>query len=239
MVVSPTTMSCLDSSSFFFLLLNSDYKLQVFWPSSIGAFGPTTPSENTPQHTILEPNTYFLLFLFFLLLCCLGLFFLYQMISIPFPDSHLFFLIHLDCSMYGVTKVSGELLCNYYHQRFGVDVRSLRYPGESSFECFLHFPFPLSLHPVYIYIKKKINQKGIISWKAEPGGGTTDYAVAIFYGALKKDHRYECYLRPDSMVTPTSKMDSPGEGERERPDVFFASLLTACLFSLCTQHSCP
>ena len=64
------------------------YKLKVFWPSSIAAFGPTTPKEHTPQHTILEPTT-----------------------------------------MYGVNKVSGELLCQYYFLRYGVDVRSLRYPG--------------------------------------------------------------------------------------------------------------
>src|SRR3990167_9511832 len=64
------------------------YKTQVFWPSSIAAFGPTTPRENTPQHTILEPTT-----------------------------------------MYGVNKVAGELLCQYYFLKYGLDVRSLRYPG--------------------------------------------------------------------------------------------------------------
>lgn len=64
------------------------YKLRVFWPSSIAVFGPTTPRVNTPQHTILEPTT-----------------------------------------IYGVTKTTGELLCQYYHLRYGVDVRSLRYPG--------------------------------------------------------------------------------------------------------------
>lgn len=64
------------------------YRCKVFWPSSIAVFGPTTPKENTPQHTILEPTT-----------------------------------------MYGVTKLAGELLCQYYFLRYGVDVRSLRYPG--------------------------------------------------------------------------------------------------------------
>ncbi len=64
------------------------HHLKVFWPSSIAAFGPTTPKVNTPQHTILEPTT-----------------------------------------MYGVNKVTGELLCQYYHLRYGIDVRSLRYPG--------------------------------------------------------------------------------------------------------------
>lgn len=71
-----------------FLDLAITYKFKLFWPSSIAAFGPTTPKENTPQHTILEPNT-----------------------------------------MYGVCKVSGELLCQYYFLKYGVDVRSLRYPG--------------------------------------------------------------------------------------------------------------
>lgn len=64
------------------------YKFKVFWPSSIAAFGPTTPKLNTPQHTSLEPTT-----------------------------------------IYGVTKVTGELLCQYYFNRWGVDARSLRYPG--------------------------------------------------------------------------------------------------------------
>lgn len=68
--------------------LARDNSVRVFWPSSIAAFGPTTPKLHTPQHTILEPTT-----------------------------------------MYGVTKLSGELLCQYYFQRWGVDVRSLRYPG--------------------------------------------------------------------------------------------------------------
>jgi nucleoside-diphosphate-sugar epimerase len=68
---------------------------QVFWPSSIAVFGPTTPSTNTPQHTILEPT-----------------------------------------SMYGVTKVTGENLSNYYHQKYGLDVRSIRFPGLISVSKF-------------------------------------------------------------------------------------------------------
>jgi nucleoside-diphosphate-sugar epimerase len=94
----------------------------VFFPSSIGAFGPLTPAENTPQDTIQRPNT-----------------------------------------MYGITKVSGELLCDYYHDRFGVDTRGVRYPG-------------------------------LISHKTLPTGGTTDYAVHIFYAAIK-DKRYNCFLK--------------------------------------------
>lgn len=71
-----------------------EQKAKVFWPSSIAAFGPTTPKINTPQHTILEPTT-----------------------------------------MYGVNKVAGELLCQYYHKRYGLDVRSLRYPGLTGYKA--------------------------------------------------------------------------------------------------------
>lgn len=70
------------------------YTCKVFWPSSIAAFGPTTPKINTPQHTILEPTT-----------------------------------------MYGVNKVAGELLCQYYFLRYGLDVRSLRYPGLTGYKA--------------------------------------------------------------------------------------------------------
>ena len=89
------------------------FECSIFTPSTIGAFGSETPKQNTPQDTIMRPNT-----------------------------------------MYGVTKVSGELLCDYYHKKFGLDTRGVRYPG-------------------------------IISSKTLPGGGTTDYAVEIFYEAIK------------------------------------------------------
>ncbi len=68
---------------------------QVFWPSSIAVFGPTTPRQNTPQHTVLEPTT-----------------------------------------MYGVNKVAGESLCNYYFVKYGLDVRSIRYPGLINYKAF-------------------------------------------------------------------------------------------------------
>jgi nucleoside-diphosphate-sugar epimerase len=94
---------------------------QFFTPSSIGAFGPTTPKDQTPQDTIQRPTT-----------------------------------------MYGVNKVSGELLCDYYYTKFGVDTRGVRFPG-------------------------------LISYVAEPGGGTTDYAVEIYYEAIK-NQRYTSYI---------------------------------------------
>lgn len=71
-------------------------------------------------------------------------------------------------TIYGVTKVTGELLCDYYFKRFSVDTRGLRFPG-------------------------------LISYHTEPGGGTTDYAVQIFYEAIRH-RRYTCYLREDTSL---------------------------------------
>lgn len=98
------------------------FNLSVFFPSSIGAFGPSTPADNTPQDTIQRPTT-----------------------------------------IYGITKLAGELLCDYYFRRYGVDTRGLRFPG-------------------------------LISYKTLPRGGTTDYAVEIFYAAVR-EKRYECFLK--------------------------------------------
>lgn len=100
---------------------------KVYWPSSIAVFGPTTPRDHTPQHTICEPTT-----------------------------------------VYGITKQVGERWCEYYHKKYGVDVRSIRYPG-------------------------------IISHKAMPGGGTTDYAVEIYHEAIKSG-RYECFLSENTSL---------------------------------------
>lgn len=98
------------------------FNLSVFFPSSIGAFGPSTPAENTPQDTIQRPAT-----------------------------------------IYGITKLTGELLCDYCFHRFGIDARGLRFPG-------------------------------LISYKTMPRGGTTDYAVEMFYAAVR-GKRYECFLK--------------------------------------------
>ncbi len=99
----------------------------VFTPSSIAAFGASTPVDPAPQDTIQQPST-----------------------------------------MYGITKAAGELLCEYYHSRFGVDTRGLRYPG-------------------------------LISYVTPPRGGTTDYAVDIFYAAVESG-RYTCFLDPDTRL---------------------------------------
>ncbi|MFQ5529682.1 MAG: NAD-dependent epimerase/dehydratase family protein [Gemmatimonadota bacterium] len=71
-------------------------------------------------------------------------------------------------TMYGVSKVAGELLCDYYHHRFGVDTRGVRYPG-------------------------------LVSWLTEPGGGTTDYAVEIYFEAVRTG-RYECFVSADTQL---------------------------------------
>lgn len=98
-----------------------ELNMQFFTPSSIGAFGPSTPKDNTPQDTLQRPTT-----------------------------------------MYGVNKVAGELLCDYYYTRYGLDTRGVRFPG-------------------------------LISYTTPPGGGTTDYAVDIYYKAIAEGH-YTSYI---------------------------------------------
>lgn len=102
-------------------------KCAVFFPSSIGVFGKSTPKVNTPQDTIQRPST-----------------------------------------MYGITKLTGELLCDYYFNKYKLDVRGVRLPG-------------------------------LISYETLPGGGTTDYAVEIFYEAISKKH-YTCPLKEDTYL---------------------------------------
>jgi len=109
------------------LELARTHKFALFTPSSIGAFGLSTPHDNTPQDTIQRPN-----------------------------------------SIYGVTKVSGELLCDYYYQKYGIDTRGVRYPG-------------------------------IISNVTPPGGGTTDYAVDIYYKAIQ-ERKFTCNLKPETFL---------------------------------------
>lgn len=141
-------------SLFHTLEMAREKKIQkLYWPSSIAAFGPTTPKSDTPQFTVMDPGT-----------------------------------------VYGISKLSGELWCQYYHKKYGVDVRSLRYPG-------------------------------LISYKTEPGGGTTDYAVDIFHKA-KKEGKYECYLAadtklpmmymPDAIKATIGIMEAPAEDVKIR-----------------------
>lgn len=98
---------------------------KIFWPSSIGVFGPDTPKENTPQNPVQTPST-----------------------------------------VYGISKLAGEYWCKWYQQNHDVDVRSVRFPG-------------------------------LISWKTPAGGGTTDYAVDIYYKAVE-DGKYTCFLKKDT-----------------------------------------
>jgi nucleoside-diphosphate-sugar epimerase len=121
---------------------------KLFWPSTIAVFGPTTPRQNTPQWTVMEPNT-----------------------------------------IYGISKQAGERWCDYYFQKRNLDVRSVRYPG-------------------------------LISYKTPGGGGTTDYAIDIYFEA-KKNKSYSCFLAshtrlpmmymPDAIRGTIELMEAPSE----------------------------
>lgn len=100
---------------------------KLFFPSTIAVFGPTTPRVNTPQYTVMEPNT-----------------------------------------IYGISKQAGERWCDWYFQKRGLDVRSIRYPG-------------------------------LISYKTKAGGGTTDYAVDIYFEAVA-NKKYNCFLKENTVL---------------------------------------
>jgi nucleoside-diphosphate-sugar epimerase len=138
---------------------------KIYWPSSIAVFGPTTPREDTPQKTIVEPRT-----------------------------------------VYGVSKYAGELWCQYYNQRWGLDVRSLRYPG-------------------------------LISWKSEPGGGTTDYAVEIYHEALK-NKKYTCFLSENTYL-PMMYMDDAIRGTIELMEAPAEKLKTRMAYNLSAMSFSP
>jgi len=104
-----------------------EHLAKMYWPSSIAVFGPSSPKDCTPQHTIIEPTT-----------------------------------------VYGISKFAGERWCEYYWNRYKVDVRSVRYPG-------------------------------LISYKSQPGGGTTDYAIEIFHDAVSKGN-YTSFLAEDTYL---------------------------------------
>lgn len=109
-------------------------------------------------------------------------------------------------TMYGLTKVAGELLGNYYFEKFGLDVRGVRYPG-------------------------------IISYKTPPGGGTTDYAVEIFYEALK-NKRYTCFLREDTTL-PMMYMPDCIKATIDLMDADLSTLKHHTDFNLAAISFCP
>jgi nucleoside-diphosphate-sugar epimerase len=134
---------------------------KVFFPSTIAVFGPTTPRVNTPQLTVMEPNT-----------------------------------------IYGISKQAGERWADYYFQKRGLDIRSIRYPG-------------------------------LISYKTRAGGGTTDYAVDIYFDAKEKK-QYECFLKedtvlpmmymPDAIRGTIALMEAPAEKIRIRSAYNFSGM---------------
>ncbi len=134
---------------------------KIYWPSSIAVFGPDTPKDQTPQNTIMNPDT-----------------------------------------VYGISKQAGERWCEYYHHKYGVDVRSLRYPG-------------------------------LIGFKTKPGGGTTDYAVDIFFKAvagenfqsfLSKDTELPMMYMADAVRATVSLMEAPTESIKVRSSYNLAAM---------------
>ena len=138
---------------------------KVFRPSSIAVFGPSSPKENTPQTTIMEPIT-----------------------------------------VYGISKQAGERWCEYYFRQYGVDVRSIRYPG-------------------------------LISYKSLPGGGTTDYAVDIYYKALKSAS-YTCFL-DENMKLPMMYMEDAIRATIELMDAPIENIKTRSSYNIAGMSFTP
>ncbi|HQE12896.1 MAG TPA: NAD-dependent epimerase/dehydratase family protein [Flavipsychrobacter sp.] len=138
---------------------------KIYWPSSIAVFGQTTPKQQTPQQTVVEPLT-----------------------------------------VYGISKYAGELWCQYYYNRWGLDVRSLRYPG-------------------------------LISWKSEPGGGTTDYAVEIYHEALKQKN-YTSFLDKGTYL-PMMYMDDAIRGTIELMEAPTTSIKTRMAYNISAMSFAP
>lgn len=138
---------------------------KVYWPSSIAAFGPTTPKVKTPQDTIMDPTT-----------------------------------------IYGISKQAGERWCEWYFKNRGLDVRSLRYPG-------------------------------LIGYKTKPGGGTTDYAVDIFFKALT-DKKYECFLKPDTYL-PMMYMDDAVKATLDLMNAPAERITVRSSYNISAMSFCP
>jgi nucleoside-diphosphate-sugar epimerase len=138
---------------------------KVFWPSSIAVFGPSSPKENTPQTTIMEPIT-----------------------------------------VYGISKQAGERWCEYYFKQYGVDVRSIRYPG-------------------------------LISYKSLPGGGTTDYAVDIYYKALE-NAAFTCFL-DENMKLPMMYMEDAIRATIELMDAPIENVKTRSSYNIAGMSFSP
>jgi nucleoside-diphosphate-sugar epimerase len=142
------------------------YKIEkVYWPSSIAAFGPTTPKIKTPQDTVMDPTT-----------------------------------------IYGISKQAGERWCEWYFKNHGLDVRSLRYPG-------------------------------LIGYKTKPGGGTTDYAVDIFFKALDTK-RFECFLKPDTYL-PMMYMDDAVKATLDLMEVAPEKITERGSYNISAMSFCP
>lgn len=138
---------------------------KVYWPSSIAAFGPTTPKIKTPQDAVMDPST-----------------------------------------IYGISKQAGERWCEWFNKNFSVDVRSLRYPG-------------------------------LIGYKTQPAGGTTDYAVDIYFKALQ-DKKFECFLKPDTYL-PMMYMSDAVKATLDLMETPPEKILERASYNISAMSFCP